>query len=85
MYWRFHSVAILLGSEYYVAHSFVLLLSGIPQLGLGTSLDGICKYRTGIFLQVYFFFPVRQPILAIRCVIIQSRSSPGVMKQSFNE
>lgn len=56
MYWRFHSVAILLGSEYYVAHSFVLLLSGIPQLGPGTSLDGICKYRTGIFLQVYFFF-----------------------------
>lgn len=35
MYWRIHSVIILLGSEYYVANIFVLLLAGVPQLVLG--------------------------------------------------
>lgn len=35
MRWRIHSVIILLGSEYYVANIFVLLLAGVPPLVLG--------------------------------------------------
>lgn len=35
MYWRIHSVIVLLGCEYYVANIFVLLFAEGPQLILG--------------------------------------------------
>lgn len=62
-----HSAVRLLGSKYYADNSFVLLLSGVPQL-VSASIRLVFSYES------FFFFPVKWPILLIRYVITQSCS-----------
>lgn len=64
-----HSAVRLLGSKYYADNSFVLLLSGVPQL-VSASIRLVFSYESFFF----FFFPVKWPILLIRYVITQSCS-----------
>lgn len=78
MCWRIRSVIILLGSEYYVANIFVLLLAGVPWLVLGP-LD---ISSTGLTL---FYKSIFSPMLPVIHVITQICSLLGVTKKSFTE